>query len=190
MKIEKKSEKIERRSFLEYSFELDPSIHENLFSFNVDTVQTKNGTENLNPDTTQSEENEELLEEFREAFEDMIESESDSIHEEKQQEAERDLLLELDGMVIDDTRSRVGRNFYDLFYQYWQAPENASNFTIRISERPTPTLGSIVTVKVNDETTFQYRLQPRFSIIEEAAQYAVRVTREYLETSQREYKIY
>lgn len=192
MKIEKESEKLGDTMRLESDLDLCSSTQKKFLSSIRDTIQTKNEKqeiENLLSDTTQNDKKEELLKEFREAFEEMVESESDSINEEKQQ-AERNLLLELDGMVIDDTRSRVGRDFYDLFYQYWQAPENASNFTIRITERPTPTLGSIVTVKVNDEMTFQYRLQPRYSIIEEAAKYAVRVTREHLETTQQEYKIY
>lgn len=189
MKIEERSEKKMCMACLACSLILPPSCQKVASSANADTTtKTENKEEYLHADTTQTEE--ELLEEFREAFEDMIESENDSIIEEKQQQAEKNLLLELDGMVIDDSRTRVGHDFYDLFYQYWQAPENASNYTIRISERPTPTLGSIVTVKVNDETIFQYRVQPRYSIIEEAAQYAVQVTREYLETSQREYKIY
>lgn len=132
----------------------------------------------------------EALEKFREAFESIVESEADSADERRLQQAEEQILLEIDGLVMDETRSKIGKDFYDVFYQRWQAPESASNFTIRISERPTPTLGSFVSVRVNDNLTFQYRLQPRYDIIETAAIYAVRMTRQYLANNQQSYRIY
>lgn len=180
-------------SLFEIHFDRAKTGLEKVRQSSSDTAQTnekKDGLERSNADTVQAENNEELLKEFRKAFEKMVESKEDSINEKKQQQAEKELMLELDGMVVDETRSRIGRDFYDLFYQNWQAPEEASNFTIRISEQPTPTLGSIVSVKVNDEMTFRYRLQPRFSLIERAAKFAAAKTRHHLETTQQEYKIY
>jgi hypothetical protein len=142
-------------------------------------------------DDVQSEE--EILEKFREAFSQLT---GDSVEENEHREqeshhdTEEEILLVLDGLVLDETRTKVGRDFYDIFYQNWQAPQDARNFTIRISEQPTPNLGTIISVSVNGTDTFRHRLQPRYEFIEEASQYAVRMTYNHLEGHQQQMRIY
>jgi len=135
---------------------------------------------------------EELLEEFRRAFESLVEADADTIDEDNNGhlQAEQQILLEIDGMVIDETRSKVGRDFYDLFYQSWQAPQEVSRFTITISEQPAPGLGTIVTVRANETETFRHRLQPRYEVIQEAARFAVRITHNHLEQNPQDFIIY
>lgn len=69
--------------------------------------------------------------------------------------------LSLDGLVVDETQTRIGRAFYDAFYQQWQAPEDAQNFTVSVQEKPLRGRGILISVRVNDELAFQARLQPR-----------------------------
>lgn len=104
--------------------------------------------------------------------------------------SERKLMLEIDGMVHDETRSKVGRDFYDVFYTYWQPPPQASNFSIRISELPSPNLGTTIYVEVNHNETFRMRLQPRYEMIKEAGKYAVRQTYSHLQNNSQEIMIY
>lgn len=132
----------------------------------------------------------ETLQRFREAFDSLVEQEKTAKQEEAQAEIEQQIFLEIDGIVVDETRSKIGRDFYDVFYQLWQAPTDAKRFTITISELPAPGLGTIIYVKVNDTETFRYRLQPRFDFIQEAGRYAVNLTYRYLEDEQREFTIY
>lgn len=83
--------------------------------------------------------------------------------------------LDIDGLVLDETRTRIGRSFYTAFYQQWTPPENASGFTVTVQERPLRGQGVLVSVKVNDELAFQTRLQPRAdfeSIARQAVAYA------------------
>jgi len=108
----------------------------------------------------------------------------------EQRASERQLMLEIDGMVHDETRSKVGRDFYDVFYTYWQSPPQASNFTIRISEQPSPNLGTTIYVEVNHTETFRMRLQPRYEMIQEAGKHAVRQTYSHLQNNQQETMIY
>ena len=134
---------------------------------------------------------EELLEEFRRAFESLVEADADTIDDDNGHlQAEQQILLEIDGMVIDETRSKVGRDFYDLFYQTWQAPQEVSRFTITISEQPAPGLGTIVTVKANETETFRHRLQPHYEVIQEAARFAVRITHNHLAQNPQDFIIY
>ena len=132
----------------------------------------------------------EMLEKFREAFQKLADEEPDTTNEQIQADAERSLLFDMSGMVIDETRSKVGRDFYDVFYQNWTAPEDVSGFTITISEQPAPGLGTIVSVTANDTETFRYRLQPRYDFIQEGARYAVRITYKHLQDNPQDYVIY
>lgn len=83
--------------------------------------------------------------------------------------------LDIDGLVVDETQTRIGRAFYDAFYRHWQAPEGVSRFTISVQEKPLRGQGVLVTVRVNDELAFQTQLQPRSefdAIAQQAVAYA------------------
>lgn len=132
------------------------------------------------------------LEKFRDAFEELVrqQEEEEKAREQEQADAERRIFVEIDGMVHDETRSKVGRDFYDIFYSNWRPPEDASNYSIRITEQPAPNLGTIVAVEVNNTETFRTRLQPRYDLIQEASEFAVRRTYIYLRDHQQQFQIY
>lgn len=137
----------------------------------------------------------ETLEAFRNAFDVVIADSNDAGREENrdkntQRESERQLMIEIDGMVHDETRSKVGRDFYDVFYSYWQSPPEARNFSIRVSEQPSPNLGTTIFVTVNQAETFRMRLQPRYEMIQEAGKYAVRQTYSHLQNNTQKNLIY
>lgn len=142
------------------------------------------------------EEDEDMIAAFREAFEAVVsqpdsgEENNRSLKEDEQKESERQLMIEIDGMIHDETRSKVGRDFYDVFYTNWQSPPDAYNFSISISEQPSPSLGTIIYVEVNDSETFRMRLQPRYDFIQQAGQYAVRQTYSYLQNNDHQLQIY
>lgn len=88
--------------------------------------------------------------------------------------------LEVDGLIMDETITKVGRDFYDLFYSNWNAPKNAKNFTIVIKEMVLPGLATQVTILVNDNEVFKQRVQPRYDILEQMSNYAIQRTGKYL----------
>ena len=91
-------------------------------------------------------------------------------------EAEGRLLPEsygISGLVVDETRTTIGRDFYDVFYEAWSAPEGSVNYTVVVEEQPVPSLGTRIIVRINDEVAFDTRLQPRYELIREAALAAV-----------------
>jgi hypothetical protein len=77
--------------------------------------------------------------------------------------------LEIDGLVVDETQTKLGRDFYDVFFSRWEAPPNAVNFTVTIREQILPNRGTRIVVEINDDVAFQAYLQPRYDAIEEAA---------------------
>lgn len=89
--------------------------------------------------------------------------------------------LEIDGLVVDETQTRLGRSFYDTFYRVWESPRGAFNFTVTVQEQPVPNLGTRVTVRVNGEIAFQTQLQPREELVQGAARQAVYYVRHHLE---------
>jgi curli production assembly/transport component CsgE len=89
--------------------------------------------------------------------------------------------LEIDGLIVDETRTRIGSDFYDLFYTNWEAPLQARNFTIVITEQPVPQIGTRITLRVNDQDVAQFMLQPRYEIIEQYAQQSVQFLKQHLE---------
>ncbi len=68
-------------------------------------------------------------------------------------------------MLVDETRSPFGRDFYDHFYSYWEFPEGTIGFFIRIIERPVPGRGSQMIIEVNHEIVYQFQLQPGYDQI-------------------------
>lgn len=88
--------------------------------------------------------------------------------------------LEIDGLIVDETVTKAGRDFYQLFYSQWEAPPNARNFTIRISEKPSIGIATVVLVDINDSRVIETPLQPRYDIIESIAQQAARSIYDYL----------
>jgi hypothetical protein len=98
-------------------------------------------------------------------------------------EAERRLIPEsygITGLVVDETRTTIGRDFYDTFYDSWQPPEGSVNYTVVVEEQPVPSLGTRVIVRLNDQVTFDSRLQPRYELIQQAARAAVAYTQRAL----------
>ena len=87
--------------------------------------------------------------------------------------------VEIEGLIVDETRTKIGRDFYDIFYNKWTA--NAKDFTITISEKPMPRLGALVSIKINDMDVFRDFVQPRWEAIEERAIAGIQRVKSYLE---------
>lgn len=99
----------------------------------------------------------------------------------KEEKTENDVDLEIDGLLVDNTKTKVGRDFYDLFYASWEAPEQAKNYTITIQEKPFRLTSTLIVVLINDNVVYQSVLQPRQNIVEELSQQAIAFTYNYLQ---------
>ena len=98
----------------------------------------------------------------------------------EQEKEENSLGYEIDGLLIDETLTKFGHDFYDIFYSGWEAPPKVNNYTIRIKEKPAVGRGFLITVQVNEETVIEQNLQPNYGQIEEIANYSVAYITEYL----------
>ncbi len=101
----------------------------------------------------------------------------------------RSSTAELRGLVVDETITPQGRTFYTEFYGVWQSPPVDGFYTVEVREKPTPGRAALVRVFVNDDVTFQARLQPQTDIAERALQ-AARRTYGYVRSGQGILQIY
>src|SRR5690606_24825259 len=85
-----------------------------------------------------------------------------------------------DGLIVDETVTKMGRDFYQVFFSHWEAPPQASDFTIKITEKPMVGIGTRIMVEINNQMVAESPLQPRYDIIESIAKQAVVICFDYL----------
>lgn len=92
--------------------------------------------------------------------------------------------LEIDGLIIDETRSKVAHNFYEYFYNKWTAPINAKGYLITIREMPSRGLASRIAIEINGEQLIERALEPRDEVLEQTAAQLVGAIQRHLEKQQ------
>lgn len=132
------------------------------------------------PDSLQVKKNKEL-QKFRKVFEKVVKQQKKA----QKKKVTKDPTLDLGVLILDRTRSPMGRQFYHLFYQHWKAPKGAGNTTITIGEKPLPGLGSLVTIKVGYNKVFKARLQPRRQYIKALSKKAVARCRKIIKQNEK-----
>lgn len=120
------------------------------------------------------------------------EAQTEVLQEQQEQNANQktdseDVGLEIDGLVMNETKSKIGQDFYEMFFTRWHAPSNAKNYSLTISEKGAGAWGSWVLIQVNETVIYQNRLKPNTLEIEEAAQSAISIVYNYL-VNYEEYK--
>lgn len=95
--------------------------------------------------------------------------------------AEEELMLEITGLIIEETMTRIGYEFYEYFFLFWEAPEvEVKDYNILISEKASPIWGSWVKVNIDETTVWSRVLRPRSEEIEDAVKQAIEATKQYL----------
>lgn len=89
-----------------------------------------------------------------------------------------------EGFVLDQTLTKPGRDFYELFYSTFQSTTGFRDFTIMLSERPIRGTSSLISMNVNDTELLEIPLPTRTEQIEEAVTTAVEIARDYLTEQQ------
>ncbi len=96
--------------------------------------------------------------------------------------AEEQLMQEINGLIIEETMTKIGYEFYEYFFLLWEPPQVAlKSYNILITERASPTWGSLVEIKIRENTVWSRVLRPRSEEIEEAVKQAVEATKYYLQ---------
>ncbi len=87
---------------------------------------------------------------------------------------------EIEGLIVDQTITKAGHDFYDLFYGQWEAPPEATDFTVTIREKLARGTSTLISVEVNEAEVLEMPLQPKYDALEAAAQEAVAVALDHV----------
>lgn len=88
--------------------------------------------------------------------------------------------LEIGEMIFDETITKVGRDFYELFFNSWENPTQITDFSISISEKPMPGIGTQITVTIDEHEIVKQFVRPNQEMIETLAEYSVGIAGQYL----------
>jgi len=97
--------------------------------------------------------------------------------------------IEIDGLIIDQTITKIGHEFYENFYTLWEAPPEIKDYSIYIIEKVTMLSTSQVWINVDDMTIFQIILKPRAEEIEEAVKTGLEITLQFLHQYEQDKKL-
>ena len=78
-------------------------------------------------------------------------------------------LIEINGMVMHDTRTRGGYDFYLYFTRHWAEPQDVPNYNIVINEFPGRGRTIKVGIAVNEKQVFTRTVQPSAQGLEDLA---------------------
>ncbi len=76
---------------------------------------------------------------------------------------------QIEGLIIDKTRTKVGHDFYEIFYLKIQKMPGMEYFNIIVDEFVDPQFGSRISVSINEIVLYQNFVSSRFDDIEEKA---------------------
>ena len=86
--------------------------------------------------------------------------------------------IEIDGLIIDQTKSKLGHDFASNFTLSWET--TATGYNIVIDEQADFRAGSWVSLEVNGDLVFKALLKPNLEEIEALAKEAVESLNDYL----------
>lgn len=89
--------------------------------------------------------------------------------------------IEIDRLIVDETISKAGYDFIELFNTQWNWPEPLTEaFIMVIAERPYRGISTQVVITVNDLVVFESFLQTRYDYLENLVELAIEQTTAYI----------
>lgn len=97
-------------------------------------------------------------------------------------QTEQKQIFELKGLSIDDTKTKIGRDFYDYFYlEYSKLPE-IEKTTVTVSELPTMGRSSQISISTDDKVVYSFLSNPSEDYLLEQAKMTIKLLTKYAQT--------
>lgn len=96
--------------------------------------------------------------------------------------------IELKGIVVDETKTKAGRDFYQLYYSQYLAKNINSENIITILETITLGTSTKISIQVLNQTIFNFFVQTQYDFLKSMSDNAIAVTSQYLENQKRNQK--
>ncbi|WP_106917168.1 CsgE family curli-type amyloid fiber assembly protein [Chryseobacterium aurantiacum] len=92
---------------------------------------------------------------------------------------EDDAVYELKGLTIDETKTKVGKDFYDMFYmQYSQLPDKSSS-AVTISELPLRGTSGQINIQMDDKVIYSFMSNPGEDYLKEQLTFSLKYIKEF-----------
>ena len=91
--------------------------------------------------------------------------------------------IEIKGLVVENVKTIIGKNFYDIFYQKYNRSGVKYAFVININEKPfIGGRGALVSIEVDDKKIFEFQAKPEEEMLQKAADYTLKLIENYSKT--------
>ncbi|WKK74314.1 CsgE family curli-type amyloid fiber assembly protein [Marivirga salinae] len=88
---------------------------------------------------------------------------------------------EINELIVNETMTKAGNDFHELFYSLWVWPEGLNDtFIMLIKEKPLRGNSTQVSIIINDILIFEMPLQPRYDYLVSIVEMAVNQANAYL----------
>ncbi len=92
--------------------------------------------------------------------------------------------LGIAGLVVDETRTVVGRNFFEALSAKWSSLSSSAQNVV-VGELADPRFGSMISIRVADRIIFRRLLPPRLDEVETVVEMAIAKLRQTLTEQER-----
>ena len=89
--------------------------------------------------------------------------------------------IEISGLVVEDVITKLGRDFYDFFYQEYSSRGSKYPFVINIIEKPLLGINSEITIDVDDRIIYKVITRPNEEYLQATAHQAILAIDDYSE---------
>jgi len=89
--------------------------------------------------------------------------------------------VEISGIVLDETKTKPGRDFYKMFYSLYLANNIKGNKIVLIKEVLVMVNTTAITVKVGDVVVYKFIVKPQESFLKTASQRAIKEVSRYFQ---------
>lgn len=84
------------------------------------------------------------------------------------------------GIVVDETKTKVGSDFYSEFFSIYNRMPTKLDFIISISELPYRGMTSVIQVKADQDLIYEFYTNPNEAYIQQQAQQTIRAIGRYI----------
>lgn len=104
---------------------------------------------------------------------------NNDLFKKKAAKIEEDAVYELKGLTIDETKTKVGKDFYDMFYlQYSQLPDKSSS-AVTISELPLRGTSGQINIQIDDKVIYSFMTNPGEDYLKEQLVFSLKYIKEF-----------
>lgn len=99
--------------------------------------------------------------------------------------------IEIKGLVVENVKTKIGKDFYDVFYQMYNSSGAKYSFVINVNEKPfIGGRGSLVSVEIGSDKIFEFQARPDEDLLKKAATYTLTLIENYNKNRKNYEKIY